>query len=82
MGQWLRFRVYTAAGACVRFLARELRSCMPHGTAKKKKKEKLRFCSLMDFFCIDFDFLKYCLKILYITFIMVFDASLNCIPRG
>ena len=81
MGQWLRFHVYTAAGAFVPSLAGELRSCMPYGTAKKKE-EKLRFCSLMDFLCIDFEFFKYFLKILYIMFIMVFDASLNCIPRG
>ena len=39
MGQWLRFHVYTAAGAFVPSLAGELRSCMPYGTAKKKRRK-------------------------------------------
>ena len=35
--QWLRLDVFFA-GTLIQSLVRELRSCMPHSTAKKKKK--------------------------------------------
>ena len=53
VGLWLRDSIFTA-GALVRPLVGELRFCMPHGMAKKKKKNYMHVpCTLRNstFFC-------------------------------
>lgn len=74
MGQWLRFHVYTAGGggACVQSLAGNQDPTCHMRQKKTPQKFEILFINRL-FFALTFK--KYCLKILYIMFIMVFDAS-------